>query len=161
MNKTISRAYRDFETARGVVSRLERAGFTADEISLIGRPGDTDESLATGAGVGGLVGGGAGLLAGLGLVTVPGLGPFVAVGWLASTLVGGSAGALTGSIVGALAASGAEAEEANRYAQTLKEGGAVVLVRADADRLDLAGQILDEAEPLTYDSLRSATPASH
>jgi hypothetical protein len=104
------------------------------------RDGDDDrlEGAGDGATAGGLIGGGAGLLAGLGMLAVPGLGPVVAAGWLASTAAGAAAGAIAGGviggIVGALTHEGVEKKDAEVYAESIRRGGAVVVVRNQGAR---------------------------
>jgi hypothetical protein len=94
---------------------------------------DRVEGAGKGATTGGLIGGGAGLLAGLGMLAIPGLGPVVAAGWLASTAAGAAIGAATGGIVGgivgALTDEGVDKKDAEVYAENIRRGGAVVIVR--------------------------------
>lgn len=94
---------------------------------------DRVEGAGAGATTGGLIGGGAGLLAGLGMLAIPGLGPVVAAGWLASTAAGAAVGAATGGIVGgivgALTHEGVDKKDAEVYAENIRRGGAVVIVR--------------------------------
>ena len=99
---------------------------------------DRLEGAGDGATTGGLIGGGVGLLAGLGMLAVPGLGPVVAAGWLASTAAGAAVGAATGGIVGgivgALTHEGVPEKEAQVYAESIRRGGSVVVVRNQKDR---------------------------
>lgn len=94
---------------------------------------DRAEGAGKGATTGGLIGGGAGLLAGLGMLAVPGLGPVVAAGWLASTAAGAAVGAATGGllggIIGALTREGVDKKDAEVYAENIRRGGAVIVVR--------------------------------
>lgn len=104
--------------------------------------GDGKDDRAEGAGggamAGGALGAGAGLLAGLGMLAVPGLGPIVAAGWLAATATGAAAGAVTGGVIGgilgALTHEGVDRKDAEVYAESIKRGGAVVVVRNHGDR---------------------------
>jgi hypothetical protein len=99
---------------------------------------DRAEGAADGAVTGGVIGGGVGLLAGLGMLAVPGIGPIVAAGWLASTAAGAAAGAaaggLLGGIVGALTHEGVDRKDAEVYAESIRRGGAVVIVRNYGNR---------------------------
>lgn len=99
---------------------------------------DRAEGAAGGATTGGLIGGGVGLLAGLGMLAVPGLGPVVAAGWLASTAAGAAVGAVgggvLGGIVGALTHEGVDKRDAEVYAESIRRGGAVVVVRNEDKR---------------------------
>ena len=99
---------------------------------------DRLEGAGDGAMTGGVLGAGAGLLAGLGMLAVPGLGPIVAAGWLAATATGAAAGAVTGGVIGgilgALTHEGVDRKDAEVYAESIKRGGAVVVVRNHGDR---------------------------
>jgi len=94
---------------------------------------DRVEGAGGGAMTGGAIGAGAGLLAGLGMLAVPGLGPVVAAGWLAATATGAAAGAVTGGVIGgilgALTHEGVDRRDAEVYAESIKRGGAVVVVQ--------------------------------
>jgi hypothetical protein len=164
MTTTISRLYDNYSDAERAVNRLEAAGVSHSDISIVSnnsenwyRPGgkidrdgtrtsgkidrdrdgvdDRAEGAGAGAGIGAGLGGAAGLLAGLGLLAIPGLGPVVAAGWLASTAVGAAAGAATGGIIGALTEAGVSKEDASRYAEGIRRGGTLVSARVpDQDR---------------------------
>lgn len=109
---------------------------------------DRVEGAADGATTGGVIGGGVGLLAGLGMLAVPGLGPVVAAGWLASTAAGAAVGAATGGlvggIVGALTHEGIDKKDAEVYAETIRRGGSVVIVRnQDKRRAEIEAALSD------------------
>lgn len=142
---TIHQIYETYDEAANVVRELEANGFTSDEITIVGKRGGEDEQsgASVGAATGLALGGGAGLLAGLGMLAVPGLGPLVAAGWMVPTLAGGVAGAVAGGIVGSLVDSGIEEEDAHVYAETLKRGGALVIVRTTPERAPAARAIFD------------------
>jgi hypothetical protein len=113
----------------------DRKGIKDDDLD-----GEDDrlEGAGDGAMTGGVIGAGAGLLAGLGMLAVPGLGPIVAAGWLASTARGAAAGAVTGGVIGgilgALTHEGVDRKDAEVYAESIRRGGAVVVVRNNGDR---------------------------
>jgi hypothetical protein len=148
MTVTITRLYDNYADAERAVRRLEDAGVSHSDISIVAnnsekwyRPGgkldrdrdgldDRAEGAGAGAGVGAGFGGAAGLLAGLGFLAIPGLGPVVAAGWLASTAVAAAAGATAGGIIGALTQAGLSEDEASRYAEGIRRGGTLVSVRA-------------------------------
>jgi hypothetical protein len=148
MKETITRLYDGYADAERAVRRLEDAGISRSDVSIVAnnsekwyRPGgkvdrdrdgvdDRAEGAGVGAGIGAGLGGAAGLLVGLGLLAIPGLGPVVAAGWLASTAVGAAAGAGTGGIIGALTQAGVSEDEASRYAEGVRRGGTLVSVRA-------------------------------
>jgi uncharacterized membrane protein len=138
---TITRIYDTYDHARAVFDELRRNGFMDAEISLVANKSTSERfgnvkdasGTATGAEVGAAVGGGAGLLAGLGVIAIPGIGPVVAAGWLAATLLGAVAGAASGGLIGALTDTGLSEEDAGVYAETVRRGGTMVVVKnADA-----------------------------
>jgi hypothetical protein len=163
MTTTITRLYDDYADAERAVQRLEQAGISRSDISIVAnnsenwyRPGgkvdrdrdgvdDRTEGAEAGAGVGAGLGGAAGLLAGLGLLAIPGLGPVVAAGWLASTAAGAVAGAATGGIIGALTQGGVSQDVASRYAEGVRRGGTLVSVRtSEQDHARIEG-LLNES----------------
>lgn len=156
MTQTITHVYDDPATARQVVSALEDAGFTSDEVSIVrqseeGWSGESDSSAdgaATGATVGIAAGTGAGLLVSLGLVAIPGLGPLVAAGVLATTLAGAAAGAVGGGVIGALVDFGVSEEDAQVYAENIRRGGTLVSVRTDDARISAAEEIMRRMGPV-------------
>ena len=154
MTVTITHVYDDYDSAENVVRELERAGFTSDQVSVVGRkpaggPGEEGfEGAATGATLGGVAGAGAGLLASLGLIAIPGIGPLVAAGVLATTLAGAATGAIAGGIMGALVDYGISKEEAPVYAESIRRGGTLVSVRAEETRADQAELIMQRHEPM-------------
>jgi len=157
MTTTISRLYDNYSDAERAVTRLESAGVSHADISIVSNNSDNwygsqrgkvdrdrdgvddrAEGAGSGAGIGAGIGGAAGLLAGLGLLAIPGLGPVVAAGWLAATAAGAVAGAATGGIVGALTQAGVSREDASRYAEGVRRGGTLVSAKVpDNDRARL------------------------
>jgi len=161
---TFSRLYNDYDTASAVVRELDRSGFPANDISIVSsnadgryvnrdgktvidRDGDgrddRTEGAETGAGVGATIGGLAGLLAGLGIMAIPGIGPVVAAGWLASTVAGAAVGGAAGGVIGALSQAGVSKEDAPLYAEGLRRGGAMVVVRAAEENRTRVESILN------------------
>lgn len=150
--RTITAMFDTYSQAAAAVSRLEQAGTSHHDISIVSNDpahktyleqhGDTTGT-ATGASLGTVLGGGAGLLAGLGLLAIPGLGPVVAAGWLASTLIGAGVGAAAGGVVGALTDAGVSKEDAHVYAEGVSRGGTLVTVRTDESESGQAADILD------------------
>ena len=158
--RKITAFFNTYDEAAKAVQRLEAARIPGFEISLISNNANnvhshhasrsyddetTDHDFAgAGAAAGTIAGGGAGLLAGLGTVAVPGLGPVIAAGWLVSTLVGAGAGAALGGFVGVLADAGLSNEDAEAYAEGVRQGGALVTVRVDEAEMDRVVNILDD-----------------
>jgi uncharacterized membrane protein len=167
MTTKLSRLYDTDDDAQRVVADLKRAGIPDDDISLIANSGDgsetmadTSEATSTGAGLGAVVGGGAGLLAGLGVMAIPGVGPIVAAGWMASTLTGivagAASGAAAGGIVGALTDSGLDERDAHVYAESIRRGGSMVIVKTTDMNQAVAESILDGHSSVYLPDRRSA-----
>lgn len=149
MTRTVTRSYDRYEDASAVVSQLETAGISSENISIIGQNPDLDDSNAEeGAGIGGIAGGAAGLLAGLGMIAIPGIGPVVAAGWLASTAVGAVTGAVVGGLIGALTSAGVSEQDAHYYAETVRRGGTIISVRVADVRVPEVEAIMDGAGPI-------------
>ncbi|SEG10263.1 general stress protein [Bosea lathyri] len=149
MNRTITRSYDTYEDAAGVVSRLKDAGVADEDMSVVGRRDEADDSNAgEGASIGAGIGGAAGLLAGLGMIAIPGIGPVVAAGWLAATAAGAAAGAAAGGLVGAMTSSGMSEDDAHYYAETVRRGATVVSVQASDDQVPTVESIMDGATPI-------------
>ena len=165
---TITRLYDNYAEAERAVGRLEDAGVSHSDVSIVAnnsenwyRGGssqpsgkvdrdhdgvdDRAEGAGAGAGIGAGIGGAAGLLAGLGLLAIPGLGPVVAAGWLASMAAGAAAGAASGGIIGALTQAGVSKDEASRYAEGVRRGGTLVSVRASEPDRDRIEALLNES----------------
>jgi hypothetical protein len=167
MTTNLSRLYDTNAEAQRVVEDLKNAGIPGDDISLIAN-GDEDsqtssdaaEGASAGAGLGAAVGGGAGLLAGLGVMAIPGVGPIVAAGWMAATLTGVVAGAVTGAaaggIVGALTDSGVDERDAHVYAESIRRGGSMVVVRTGEMSRGVAEAVLDRHTSVPVADRRSA-----
>jgi hypothetical protein len=147
MTKSVTALYDTSSEAFSAVSALEAAGFAHSDISIVANnsenwhrdDGATNaaEDAADGAGAGAVVGGVGGLLTGLGIMAIPGLGPVVAAGWLVATAVGVVAGAAVGGaaggIIGSLTTAGVPKADAEVYAEGVRRGGSLVVVRvADA-----------------------------
>jgi hypothetical protein len=151
---TITHLYDGYAVVEDVVEDLESAGFTSDQISVVGRQpqkragSDTGDGTATGATLGGVAGASAGLLASLGLIAIPGIGPLVAAGVIATTLAGAATGAVAGGVLGALVEYGISAEDAAVYAESLRRGGTLVSVRADESMADNAEAIMQKHGPV-------------
>ena len=153
MTRTITRSYDSYDQAAAAVEKLEQAGISSSDISVVGRDERAkDSNAAEGAGIGAGLGGAAGLLAGLGMLAIPGIGPVVAVGWLASTAVGAGAGAAAGGLVGSFTSAGVDEEEAHYYAETVRRGGTVVSVKAAEEHAATVEAILDGATPIDRDA---------
>jgi uncharacterized membrane protein len=166
MTTNLSRLYDTNEEAQRVTTELTTAGIPGDDVSVIanGTSGfepmtETAASTTAGASVGAALGGGAGLLAGLGVMAIPGVGPIVAAGWMAATLTGLVAGAVTGAaaggMVGALTDSGVDERDAHVYAESIRRGGAMVIVKTGEMNRGVAEAVLDRHTSVPVDDRRS------
>lgn len=154
MTTNLSRLYETNAEAQRVMDELKTAGIPVGDISLIANgdddsqtTSDASEDAQAGAGLGAAVGGGAGLLAGLGVMAIPGVGPIVAAGWLAATLTGIVAGAATGAaaggIIGALTDSGVDERDAHVYAESIRRGGSMIVVKTSEINRGVAEAVLE------------------
>ena len=160
--QTITALYDDYDAASTAVARLEAAGVSHGDISVVsnnegdrhaGRIGTGDHAATThkaetgagtGASLGTVVGGATGLLTGLGLLAIPGVGPVVAAGWLVATLTGAGIGAAAGGLVGGLTGAGISENDAHTYTEGVRRGGTLVTVRADDTHAATVMNILEE-----------------
>jgi PRC-barrel domain len=172
MTRTVTALFDHYDDAAKVVQRLEDAGISYRDISIVSNAagnrhitplGTTDDAVAgagAGAAVGTALGGGAGILAGLGLVTIPGLGPAIAAGWLAAAAAGAAAGAATGGLVGSLVGAGVRDEDAHVYSEGLRRGGTLVIARIDDGQYEDARAILDQSRAVDIAARTKAYRAS-
>jgi hypothetical protein len=176
--KTVIGLYDDLQAAQMAVHKLLERHFARDEIGVLAGdvgPGDAGdvgqsdvrreamaEGAKTGAGAGALVGTGVGgvlgLLVGIGTIVIPGIGPLVAAGPVLLRLggagAGAAAGAALGGLVGALVRVGVPEHDAHFYAEAVRRGGILVLVRADDHGARVAADILGECDAVDIDSRR-------
>ncbi|WP_426449507.1 YsnF/AvaK domain-containing protein [Paenibacillus sp. S-38] len=146
MSKQIVGVFNTEEEAIRVIDQLKDQGYSADDISVVGKNrggldliedetgSKAEEGVATGAAAGGMLGGVTGLLAGIGALAIPGVGPIIAAGPIAAALTGAAVGAGAGGIVGGLIGLGIPEDEARDYDAYVQEGKILVLVESDAVR---------------------------
>ena len=164
MAKTVVGLFDTFTEAQNVVQQLVNAGFDRNEISVlandargefgmsraVGDSSSTAEGAGAGAVGGGVLGGVLGLLVGVGALAIPGIGPVLAAGPLAaalgtagaSTLVGAGIGAAAGGVIGALIGAGIPEDDANFYAEGVRRGGTLLLVKASDDMAQRAYDLM-------------------
>jgi uncharacterized membrane protein len=157
-----------FESATDVndaITELMKQGFTKTDISVLARKEvlkETGVDVVTGAEVGaitgGVAGGVAGLLLGLGVIAVPGIGPIIAAGefltWVGATVLGAAAGAIGGGLIGSLTSLGLPEHEAHVFAEGIKRGNILIVVRASDDRAQVATDIMRQFRGLDVDAQR-------
>jgi len=158
MKKSVMCIVQNQTQANSIVSNLQNAGFSSNDISVLfpDRQGSKDfahehntkapEGAVAGVGVGGALGGTIGLLAGIGALAIPGLGPFIAAGPLLAAFSGAAAGATVGGITGALIGLGIPEIEAKRYEGKIKSGNILISVHtAKSDEQKRAEEIFKTA----------------
>ena len=133
----VVQSFRTEDDAIDAIRRLQSAGFTNDQVSVIARDENVSRQVATdtgteaeegalaGAVTGGVLGGVAALIAGASAVAIPGIG--IAIGGPIAAAIAGAAG---GGLVGGLIGMGLPEEEAERYNERLEAGDIVVSVVA-------------------------------
>jgi len=137
--------------AEDAIGELQKAGFERDHISIVAQDASgaaTSSSGAknvatAGAEAGAIIGGIAGLLAGLGAIAIPGVGPLIAAGPLAAAIASAGVGAAAGGLIGALSGLNIPESDANYYAEGIRAGRALVIVRTDDAHAEQAREILD------------------
>jgi hypothetical protein len=168
--KTVAALFDDYESAADAVRRLEAEGIRSGDNSLIAANQDNrysqhaarrddpalkEDDVRMTAVAGGEIGAGAGLLLGLALLAVPGLGPAIAGGWLVALLAG--LGAVSGAAVAAaLVRSGLTEEEAEAYAEGVRRGGTLVVVRVSEDKVARVREILRQAGAVDMEARATA-----
>lgn len=173
MAKTVVGLFDTMTEAQNVVQQLVDSGFERNEISLlandargeyannraVGETSSTAEGAGAGAVGGGVLGGVLGLLVGVGALAIPGIGPVLAAGPLAaalgtagaSTLVGAGIGAAAGGVIGALVGAGIPEEDASFYAEGVRRGGALVMVKSSDDMAQRAYDLMRNSGAVDID----------
>jgi uncharacterized membrane protein len=155
MTRIIVGLYDELANVRNAIEELVDNGVHRDDISLISsdpdqqyanyletRNAETDQA-AAGA-IGGAIGGGLlGLLLGMGALAIPGIGPVIAGGPIMTSLAGAGVGAATGGLIGALVGWGIPANEAEHYAEGVRRGGTLLMVRAADDQIEPVERIMN------------------
>jgi len=167
MPRTIIALYKELTDAQHVVQHLVEAGFDRQKISLIAndrsnqyskylrsenQTSDDDVKGGEGATFGAVVGALTGVLAGLGAIAIPGIGAALVAGPIIGGLTGAVAGAATGGIVASLVKTGVPEEDAQYYAEGIRQGGTLVVVNADDNMADQASQIMSRHNPIDIHS---------
>ncbi len=155
MAKDITAVYKDSAAAGLAIARLQDAGISQDDISVLmaettrGREFtvDTENKAPEGAAVGGLAGGVLGgitaTLVAIGVVAAPGVG-LVAAGPLLAALAGIGAGGATGGLAGGLLGMGVPEHEVTLLSEQISEGAVLVGAHVHDDRRDATKQIFED-----------------
>ena len=154
MARTVAGLFDRLAKAEDAIRGLERSGIDRNNISIVANDakgeyaklaGSGGGHMASGAGTGAAIGGVAGLILGLAALAVPGVGPVVAAGPLAAALGSGSIGAMAGGLIGALTGMSIPEEDAQHYADAIRQGGVLVLVKTTDALAEHVCGILNEA----------------
>jgi len=128
--------------AEGAIDELWHAGFSKEQIG-IASPGenlhqattqteDLEEKAANGAAAGAVTGAAAGAVVGAAALSIiPGIGPVLGGGLLLGLTTGAAAGAALGTFAGPFVAMGVAEEATQNYAEDLRAGRTLVVVRTD------------------------------
>lgn len=151
-SRAVVGVFSDASKAQQAVQALRNAGFTEDQIGVIGRDArrttatadddDTSESYAAeGAATGLAAGAGLGALWGLGILAgvMPVIGPAIAGGALAAVLSSAAAGAAAAGLAGALVGMGIPKDEAEYYESEFQAGRTLVTVNAPGRETEARG----------------------
>lgn len=155
--KIITAVFNTRTEAESALLKLEHAGFTEKEITLliteetrgkhfgIKEKTKAEEGAVTGAAIGGVTAAVFMTLASAGALVIPGLN-LVVSGALIGGLVGLGAGAATGGLIGSLVGLGIPEHEAKLYEEAVRKGAILVAVESkDNDTADRIKTILKEA----------------
>lgn len=165
MTKTVVGSFESYNEAQAVLNELVNRGFDRDDISLVAKQtegdvggqsrtdmGETGSGALKGAAAGGALGGAAGLAIGIvGNIAAPGIGAIVAAGPVAAMLTGASVGAVAGGLVGALSNIGVNEDDASYYAESVRRGGALIIVKTNEMRAREAAEIMENHGALDID----------
>jgi len=165
MHKAVFCITKSQEQAEEIVERLQSAGFSTDDISVLfvdsnakkeftqERLADTPEGAASGAASGAMAGAVLGSLTGMGAPALPGLEPFIVAGRAMATLSGAALGGMIGGMTGAFTGLGVPEDEARRYERRIKDGSVLISVHSEnSDDAERARAILEDAsaEDISY-----------
>jgi hypothetical protein len=103
----------------------------------------TSQEKGSGVGTGTVVGGLGGLLVGLTELAIPGIGWLAAAGTVATTLLGAGMGAAAGGLFTEVEKLGVPKDKAGYFAEAVRRGGTLVLVRLAEARVDDAMAIME------------------
>jgi len=158
MKKAVFCIAQSIPQAELIVSRLQTAGFSNNDISVLLPDKSSTKDFAhekhtkapEGAAIGGATGLGVGAvlgwLAGIGSLAIPGVGPLIAAGPIMAALGGAALGATAGGLTGVLVGLGIPEYEAKRYEGKIKGGSALISVHTEnSDERAKAKEIFEQA----------------
>ncbi len=153
MNAAIG-IYDNHELAVEAVEELKEAGYTVEQLSIMGLTETEDvdkkmhitpEAIKPGIlGTGAVIGTALGVLTGVGLFAIPGLGILCGAGALVGAFAGFDIGLVGGGIATALASVGVKNEVAKKYHDALAAGKFLVVAHGHAEDVEKARSLLHE-----------------
>ena len=162
--KTISAMYDTMAQAQATVTELLAQGIPNSDINLVANASDAEyaanftegnkihEAGETVTEAGAAVGGIGGLVVGLSFFMIPGIGPVLAAGGLLASLIAGtSLGALAGGAVSVLVELGIASEQAGTYAEGIRRGGALLVVKSSEAVADQAEAVIKRHQPINVE----------
>jgi hypothetical protein len=150
--RTVSALFDTYDQVLAALDGFADAGIPSSDITVISRGRDAGTKAMEGAGVGAALG----LLAGLAAFALPGFGPVMGVGWLVPVLVGAvAAGGVAGGIIGSLTGAGIDEDDAHVYAEGVRRGGTLVIVRVDDNEAGTAKAVLVQSGAIDTNVRRS------
>jgi hypothetical protein len=170
-NQAAVAVFATLDKANRAVEDLLRVGFYKEQIGVVSRSVETedtgvtiiekDQKVPQGAAVGAATGAGVGALWAIGIATLglPALGPVIAGGLFMSILASVAGGAAVGGFVGALVGFGIPEEDARHYEAAFQAGRTLVIVQAE-DRYDDAAHILRDNGGYLRNAATVAAPNS-
>jgi len=163
MSQVLIAAYDEMESAHQAIQELLQKGFSIDSVGFAAN--DMNEQfasvldqrgqrVATGVGVGAIIGGIASVLTTLVLQAIPGVGQIAAAGpFLYMLGLGTVSGGAIGGLVTSMRNAGMSQEDAHAYETMLRQGKSLVAVEAPTQRLDEAIAVLDKHDPIDIDAV--------
>ena len=159
MAKTTVGLFDDVDEAERTVEELTGAGIPRDQISVVVNREKCAPSLGPvesveggpGTGEGIAIGATAGFAAGLLAMLIPGVGWVLAAGPLAAGLTGAGVGAVAGGLIGRMKEQGIPEDEAGCFCEAVRQGGVLVSVSAEDEKVDAAAEIIGNHRTVDLD----------
>lgn len=163
MSQVLIAAYDEMESAHQAIQDLLQKGFSIDSVGFAANDMNEQFSsvldqrgqrVATGVGVGAIIGGIASILTTLVLQAIPGVGQIAAAGpFLYMLGLGTVSGGAIGGLVTSMRNAGMSEEDARAYEEMLRRGKSLVAVETPTQRLDEATAVLDKHGPIDIDAI--------
>lgn len=160
MNHVVRGLFSDLENVSIILARLELAGFSEKEISVISNEENNLESfkitentkfpegVAVGSATGGLLGAIAGGFATVGAFATGGIG-ILAAGPIATAFAAGAAGAAGGGVLGGVYGTVFPDSEKQYYQDCIQQGAVMVVAHCEEEsQADKAKEIFNQFDPI-------------